>query len=651
MTETEPTNRPAETSVRSSGPGVWAAAVAAGAGAIGLAAGPQPVFSGLEAVHGAIAHQFYEVPALAAIRASSQIVLLRWHLCVWLGLMALFLASRGMMGREARRLGAVLLLAWAIRAGAWIAGGNVPLVPGDSSHYVETGNSVAMGLPSSKHYVESFFRDYPPIRAGQPVLDDWATPLYADALGLAFRLFGAGIGPGKDLEFTFGVAKGASFAFNMLTLPCLYFWVRRRISPEAALPTVALAAILPVHAIYAGFELRESLVGLTTVLAVWLTHEMMDAEKLAKRIAFAIPGGLACGAAILARNTAMVVVACLGLWLLLAGGKRALALVPVWAAAVLVTIAPWAWLTYQAYGKPFYSYTEHFAHTFSWTVHHYAPGLPDAKRFYSAENLPEVIRVKIKSLAILCGYSTMILSLPVTFAFWARVIRPGDKSLRSIDMLAAGLFLAFAAATIARIADVTQVAQLGRYYMPVYLLMLPVAVRGFGDIRNRIAEASGGSFALPRQAKILAASALVGGLWADPTWAYDASWYVRPFQLHWPALADAGRFVQENPGAVPADARIMSWFPWEMRVTSNRITVLMPRSFDARRIRDVMDQYGVTHVVWGSFETPAHVDPETFGPYLTSVKAALGLTESNRVYASPKGIPGAYPVSIYRRSR
>lgn len=625
--------------------------MAAAAVSISLAAGPEAAIDLLTACRDAVAHMFYEVPALAALRADSQVALLRWHLCLWSGLLALFLAVFGRLGLESRRLGAILLVAWAIRAGAWIAGGNLPLVPGDSSHYVETGNSVAMGLPSSKHYVESFFRDYPPIRAGQPVLDDWATPLYADALALAFRVTGAGIGPGRDPQFTFGVAKGVSFGFNMLTLPCLYFWVRRRILAEAAVPTVALAAILPVHVIYAGFELRESLVGLTTILAVWLAHEMADARDAKSRLIYAILGGLAAGAAMLSRNTALVLVACIGIWLILAGGRRSLAFVPVWAGIALAVITPWAWLTYQAYGKPFYSYTEHFAHTFSWTVHHYAAGLPDVKRFYSPENLPEVARVKFKSLLILVGYSIMILSPPVMLAFWCRVSKPADRTGRGIEFLAAGLFLAFAAATLARIADVTQVAQLGRYYMPVYLVMLPVAVRGFGDLRKKIAEAAGGAVAFPFRFRLIAASALIGALWADPTWAYDTSWYVRPFQLHWPALADAGKFIQEHPEVVPPNARVMSWFPWEMRVTSNRITVLMPRNYDARRIQEVMDQYGVTHVVWGSFEIPQHVDPESFGPYLTSVKAALGLTESNRVYTTPRGQGGAFPVSIYRRPR
>lgn len=605
--------------------------------------GITPALSSLSLVHGWLSHQFFEVPQLAAIRSETQTVLLRYHLGVWLLGLAIWQAVSLKCNSELARFLGVLQLGWAIRALAWIIGGNLPLVPGDSSHYIETANSVAMGLPSSKHYVESFFRDYPPIRAGKPVLDDWATPLYADILGIVFRLTGAGIGPGKDLAYSFGLAKALSFIFNLFTLPCLYLFVRRCISQSAALPTMALAAILPVHAIYAGFEIRESLVGLTSVLAVWTAYELILARNTKQRIFIAILAGVCSGLAVLSRNTAMALVAGLGLWLLWQGGKRVFAFSILWGVVVIAIISPWAWLTYEAYGKPFYSYTEHFAHTFSWTVHHYAAGVPDLKRFYSPENLPELMRVKVKSILILIGYSSMILSLPVVLGFYFRMTRPVDRQGRSADQLALMLFLVFAAATVARIADVTQVAQLGRYYMPVFLLMLPTAVRGLQELQ--LAD-----FFNQNRRKVLAGSAMMGCLWADPTWAYDASWFVKPFQLHWPALVEAGRFVNDNPQIIPENARIMTWFPWEMRVTSNRITVLMPRNYDARRINEVMDQYGVTHVLWGSFETPQHVDPESFGPYLSGVKASLGLSRSNEIYRTPTEARMLYPVVLYQRS-
>jgi hypothetical protein len=97
---------------------------------------------------------------------------------------------------------------------------------------------------------------------------------------------------------------------------------------------------------------------------------------------------------------------------------------------------------------------------------------------------------------------------------------------------------------------------------------------------------------------------------------------------------------------VPPDARIMTWFPWEMRVASDRTTVLLPRNFSARRIEEVIHQYRVTHVLWGSFEPPPHVDPESFGPYLEQVRTALGLTTARELYRSPREM--LFPVRLYR---
>ena len=85
--------------------------------------------------------------------------------------------------------------------------------------------------------------------------------------------------------------------------------------------------------------------------------------------------------------------------------------------------------------------------------------------------------MKFKSLLIIGGYSTMILSLPVVAGFVRQVARR-DGPGRDADRLVALIVLTFVAATLANVADVTQVAQLGRYYLPVYVLMLPTAVAG-----------------------------------------------------------------------------------------------------------------------------------------------------------------------------
>ncbi len=578
-----------------------------------------------------VAHQFYEVPRLATIRRPTQVPLLRAHLLVAAGLVVSGLIAAPRLDRHGRRWWAVFTIAYVIRATAWIVGGNLPLVSGDSPHYVEVASSILKGEGPVKHYVESFFIDYPAIRRGEGVLDDWSTPLYPYALALAYRV--TGVTPGESLEATVAVDKGLSFLFNLLCLPALYVFARRRFGRDVGLGAMALLAILPVHAIYAGFDLRESLVALTSILAVWFVTEVW-ASSGPSAWAWAVAAGLAAGAAILARNTAMALVAASGLYGIVAH-RRKIGPMIAWGVVVLATIAPWAWATNRAYGRWFYSYTDYFQYTFSWTVHHYQAGVPRAADFFSSANLPAIARVKVKSFFIIVGYSTMILGLPLVLAFGRRLLS-AERS--GVDRLVSWIGLVFVASTLVRIADVTQVAQLGRYYLPLFCLMLPTAAAGLaGWCRD---------WNLPAKLRPVLAASLVALLWADPTWAHDASWFTKPYQLHWPALRAAGDWVKAHPDQVPPDARILTWFPWEFRLASGRTTILFPRNFSPTRVDEVIRQYGVTHVLWGSFEPPTDVDPEGFGPFLSSVRTSVGLTDGREVYRSPRELP--FGVRLYR---
>jgi hypothetical protein len=74
--------------------------------------------------------------------------------------------------------------------------------------------------------------------------------------------------------------------------------------------------------------------------------------------------------------------------------------------------------------------------------------------------------------------------------------------------------------------------------------------------------------------------------------------------------------------------------------------VLFPRNYSPKRVDEVVRQYGVTHVLWGSFEPPEHVDPETWGRYLEGLRVNAGLTDARAIHASPRGL--LYPVRLYR---
>lgn len=585
-----------------------------------------------------VAHQFYEVPLLARLRRPSQLVLTRWHLAVFSAYVTMGLAVGAWLSRHARAWVAIFGVAYVLRAAIWICGSNLPLVPGDSSHYVEVATSVLRGEGPVKHYVESFFEDYRRIREGVGVLDDWATPLDAYVRAAAMRL--AGVSPDDPVELRFAVAKACSFVLNLLALPALYGFARRRFGPRVGLWAMAVLTVLPVHAIYAGFVLRESLVVLTAILAVWTLTEVWQAERLgAWSWALAALAGLCGGLAILARTTALALVAAAGLYFVLRRSRRQPVAMFIWMGAIGLAILPWALATYREYGRPFYSYTSYFEYNFSWTVHHYERGNTRAAQFYTAANAPEIVRVKIKSLLIIVVFSTMIVGLPVVAGFFGR-LRSRGRPGRETDLLVGAIALVFVLATLKSVADVTQVAQLGRYYAPVYVLMLPTAVAG-------IIEWSG-LRRIGRSVVPWLAAGYVALIWADPTWAYDASWLGKRFQLHWPAIREAGDWIRKNPDRVPPTARIMTWFPWELRVASDRTTVLMPRNYHPRRIEEVIRQYGVTHFLWGSFEPPPYdeINPESWAGRLDRLRVEVGLTAEREVFRSRED--PFFPVRLYR---
>ncbi len=95
---------------------------------------------------------------------------------------------------------------------------------------------------------------------------------------------------------------------------------------------------------------------------------------------------------------------------------------------------------------------------------------------------------------------------------------------------------------------------------------------------------------------------------------------------------EAGEYIQRIRREVPAQSRIMTWFPWELRVTSDRTTVLLPRNYNIRRIKEVVRQYGVTHILWGSFEPPPYyeINPESWAAELDTTAARPGIDREDR---------------------
>ena len=69
----------------------------------------------------------------------------------------------------------------------------------------------------------------------------------------------------------------------------------------------------------------------------------------------------------------------------------------------------------------------------------------------------------------------MILGLPIVLGIGRQIVAK-DTSDRKMAYLVATIFVVFVLATLKRVADVTQVMQLGRYYLPVFAIALPSAL-------------------------------------------------------------------------------------------------------------------------------------------------------------------------------
>ena len=73
----------------------------------------------------------------------------------------------------------------------------------------------------------------------------------------------------------------------------------------------------------------------------------------------------------------------------------------------------------------------YFEYNFSWTIHHYEKGNTLPSQFYTLKNLPEIVRVKVKSLILIVVYSTMIVGLPIVLGFCSRLVRTRRAGTRN----------------------------------------------------------------------------------------------------------------------------------------------------------------------------------------------------------------------------
>ena len=257
---------------------------------------------------------------------------------------------------------------------------------------------------------------------------------------------------------------------------------------------MAALAVLPVHAIYAGFVLRESLVVLTSILAVWTLTEVWQRGR--RRASVLGPGragrASAAGLAILARTTALALVAAAGAGTSCSdrGRRQPIALL-LWMGAIAVDDPPVGAGHLPRIWSPVLLVHVLFRIQLLLDRPPLREGEHARLAVLHGGQRAEIVRVKVKSLLIIVIYSTMIVGLPIVAGFVGR-LRGEGRPGRETDLLVATIALVFVLATLKSVADVTQVAQLGRYYVPVFVLMLPTAVAGLIEWLGRASDPAGG---------------------------------------------------------------------------------------------------------------------------------------------------------------
>ena len=140
-------------------------------------------------------------------------------------------------------------------------------------------------------------------------------------------------------------------------------------------------------------------------------------------------------------------------------------------------------------------------------------------------------------------YSTMIVGLPIVLGFCRRLWTRGRAGTRNRPAGRDDL-----RGVRAGDAQEHRRRDAGRSARALLLAGLRADVAGGGRGRDRLVGVAAGSSGrvVPWLAAVYCAL-----VWADPTWAYDASWLVKRYQLHWPALREAGEWIEAHPDRVP----------------------------------------------------------------------------------------------------
>ena len=294
---------------------------------------------------------------------------------------------------------------------------------------------------------------------------------------------------------------------------------------------MAVLAVLPVHAIYAGFVLRESLVALTSILAVWTLTEVWHADQLRRGDPgrWAVAAGVCGGLAVLARTTALALLGGRGAVRPVRARPRRFGPLMLWARPSPPSCAA------LGMGHP--------------------PGIRNAFLF-----VYELLRIQllVDSPPLREGQHVAVAVLhagePARDRAGEDQVAADHRRLLDHDRGAADRCWASAGGCRSAKRAGTRHRPAGRDDLrglragdaqehrrrdagrPARALLHAGLRADAAGARSR-ASSNGWTLALGAGVVPWLAATYCALVWADPTWAYDASWLVKRYQLHWPALS------------------------------------------------------------------------------------------------------------------
>ena len=146
-------------------------------------------------------------------------------------------------------------------------------------------------------------------------------------------------------------AKACSFILNLLALPALYVFARRRYGCRVAIWTMARSGRSSGPCDLCRIRAAREPGGADVDSGGLDADRGLHAEPGRRAIwAWAVAAGSAAGLAVLSRTTALALLAAAGLFAVVVHGRRRFGPLLLWGAIAAVVCLPWAWATLQEYG-------------------------------------------------------------------------------------------------------------------------------------------------------------------------------------------------------------------------------------------------------------------------------------------------------------